>query len=228
MLTGSVFSVKDRWLIMTAGHNVTDIETARRQGAQIVRCLLVDSMGEGARFQNQIPLAYDDMTPLNIGTHESVDYGFVIPHLNTCRLLQANKIVPLSESAWGDKLPEVSDHFLLGFPSPANVYAGNRIDVRASMFRVSKYAERPEDFPDPVAPLFFYGRVIENPLRTVAGCSGGPIFAVSAVDADGDITYTFEALQSTEIGQDIKGMLMRPLGELIRDIFDRRDRAEEP
>jgi hypothetical protein len=225
MLTGTVFSVEDRWLIMTAGHNITDIEIARRQGARMVRCLLVDCMGEGARFENQIPLSYDDMNPLNLGKHESIDYGFVVPPLNTCRLLQANNIEPLSERAWAHELPEVKDYYLLGFPGPANIYSGNLINVKASMFRLSRYAERPEDFPDPVAPLFFYGRVIENPLGTVAGCSGGPIVAVSDVDPDGNITYTLEALQSKQMGQDIKGMLMRPLGELIRDILNNQDNA---
>jgi len=220
--TATIFSVEDRWLIMTAGHNITEIAEARRRGWEIGRCLLVDSLGEGAQFGNQIPLPYDDVHPLHLGTDPSIDYGWVVPTVNTCRLLAANRITPFTEVAWANDPPVGCEYYLLGFPGKTNVYRGNWITVNASMFRLRRYAERPDDFPETNVQLFFYGRVIENPLGSVAGCSGGPIVSVVGPDAEGNVTYNLVALQSTQMGQDIKGMLMRPLGQPFGDVITGR------
>jgi hypothetical protein len=216
--TAFAFSVEDRWLLMTAGHCVTAIEQARAQGGELKKCLLFDCMGENAVWAHPVPFAYDSAYPMNIGVKEDVDYGVLFPPLNTCRLLQANKVVPFDESSWDAEPVQVQDYFLLGFPAELNVYNGNLVNVKASMFRLTRYAERPEEFPETDEQLYFYGRVIEHPLDSLKGVSGGPIVALTPADELGSARYYLVAMQSTRMGSDIKGMLMPPLGAFIRDL----------
>jgi hypothetical protein len=229
--TAFVFSVDDHWMLITAGHCITDIEQVRARGGDLHRCSLIDSMGEGAAHLHPLPFAYDAAHPMNIGRLERIDYGVLIPPENTCQLLARNNIEPFDESAWEAEPARVLDYFLLGFPEDLNRLQGERVNFRASMFRVAKYDERPEDFPEEDPAIYWYGRVFENPLGSVRGCSGGPIVALSHPNDQGVSTYHLIALQSTAMGRDIKGMLMQPLGQLVRacqaGTFNNQD-DEEP
>jgi len=134
-------------------------------------------------------------------------------------LLAANNILPFDEDSWDAEPGEIKDYFLLGFPAQLNVLKGNRFPLRASMFRVSRYAERPEDFPEDDPSIYFYGHAIEHPLDNLRGCSGGPIVSLSPADGEGTARYHLVAMQVTTMGRDIKGMLMPPLGQLVRDLL---------
>ena len=227
--TAFVFSVEGRWMLMTAGHCVTEINWIRDQGGVLTRCKLIDSMGEGAAYNHPVPFAYDEAYPMHIGRNEDIDYGVLIPPENTCQLLSANNIVPFDEDAWDAEPDCVQNYFLLGFPAELNRLQGNRVNIRASMFRVARYAERPEDFPETDAALYFYGRVIEQPLDNLKGCSGGPIVAMSYPDAEGTAKYHLVAMQVSTMGSDIKGMLMPPLGALVRTlVHGRGDQGRVP
>jgi hypothetical protein len=221
--TAFLFSVAGRWMLMTAGHCISDIRAFRDRGGILRRCRLIDCMGEGAEHVEPVPLSYDDASPLPLGIREHIDYGVLFPPDNACHLLAANNLVPFDEDAWNEEPGEARDYFLLGFPDQLNAYRGNLINVRASMMRLRRYAERPEDFPEEDPPgMFFYGRAIEQPLNSLRGFSGGPIVSMSHPDQDGTAHYYLVALQSTSMGDDVKGMLMRPLGELVREILSRR------
>lgn len=225
--TAFVFSVEDRWLLMTAGHCVTEIEKARAQGGVLKRCLLFDCMGEDAVWAHPVPFPYDAAYPMNIGVNENIDYGVLFPPQNTCHLLQANNVVPFDETYWDAEPAEVEDYFMLGFPAELNVYKGNLVNVKASMFRLTKHAERPEGFPETDEPFYFYGHVIEHPLNSLKGVSGGPIIALTPTDEHGTASYYLVAMQSTRIGSDIKGMLMPPLGVFIRDLIKKAPPLDE-
>jgi len=228
--TAFVFAVDSHWMLITAGHCITEIEQTRARGGELRRCMLIDSMGEGAAHFHPLPFAYYAAHPMNIGRFERIDYGVLIPPDNTCRLLTANNVKPFDEKAWDAEPERVLDYLLLGFPGQLNQLQGDRVNFRASMFRVARYAERPEDFPVEDPAVFFYGRVFENPLGNLKGCSGGPIVALSQPNAEGRSTYHLIALQSTAIGCDIKGMLMPPLGQLVREchagMYDIEDEEE--
>ena len=173
--TGFIFSVEEQWMLITAGHCITDIEQIRAKGGELRRCMLIDSLGEGAEHLHPVPFAYDAAYPINIGRFERIDYGVMVLPENTCRLLEANNISAFDEHAWDAEPAIVLDYFLLGFPEDLNQLRGNLVNFRASMFRVARYAERPDDFPEEDPAIYFYGRVIENPVGNVRGCSGGPI-----------------------------------------------------
>jgi hypothetical protein len=224
--TAFVFAVDGRWMLMTAGHCVTDIADIRRSGAKLHRSKLVDFMGEGATYQHPIPFDYDGASPMHIGVRENIDYGVLVPHVNTCQLLSANNVEPFDERMWDTEPSSVQNYFLLGFPAELNQLKGNQVNINASMFRLTRYAERPEDFPSEDPPIYFYGRVIEQPLGSLKGCSGGPIVALSPPNAEGQSTYHLVAMQVTTMGLDIKGMLMPPLGGLVRGLLARRADVE--
>jgi hypothetical protein len=217
--TAFLLAVEGRWLLMTAGHCVREIETARAQGGVLTQCMLIDSMGEGAVHYHPVPFPYDDAYPMHIGVNERIDYGVLVPRENTCHLLAANGIEPFDEDAWDTDPGEIQDLLLVGFPAELNVLQGDRVTFTASMFRVTRYPERPEDFPEEEVDIYFYGRAIEHPLGTLRGCSGGPIVAISPPDQEGTARYHLVAMQVSTLGRDIKGMLMPPLGQLIRELL---------
>jgi hypothetical protein len=224
--TAFVFSVNGRWMLMTAGHCVTDIARIRDSGGRLHRCKLVDFMGEGATYQHPLPFDYDGASPMHIGVRENIDYGVLVPQINTCQLLSANSVEPFDERMWDTEPAAAQNYFLLGFPAELNQLKGNEVSINASMFRLTRYAQRPEDFPDEDPPIYFYGRVIEQPLDSLKGCSGGPIVALSPPNAGGQSTYHLVAMQVTTMGSDIKGMLMPPLGGLVRERLARSAKIE--
>lgn len=65
--------------------------------------------------------------------------------------------VRFDEHAWDAEPAIVLDYFLLGFPEDLNQLRGNLVNFRASMFRVARYAERPDDFPEEDPAIYFYG-----------------------------------------------------------------------
>ena len=84
--TAFLFSVGGRWMLMTAGHCVTDIREMREHGGALVRSKLIDSMGEGASYRDPVPFAYDESHPMHIGVTEDIDYGVLFPPQNTCQV----------------------------------------------------------------------------------------------------------------------------------------------
>jgi len=48
---------------------------------------------------------------------------------------------------------------------------------------------------------------------------GNPIVALTPPNSEGTALYNLVASQRPAIGRDIKGMLMPPLGELLRDLL---------
>jgi hypothetical protein len=220
--TAFVFAVEGRWLLMTAGHCVTDIAKIRAAGGILTACLLIDSLGEGAQHFQPVPINYDDAQPTHIGINESIDYGILVLNVNICRLLAANNIQPFDERAWDAEPAGPQEYFLVGFPAQVNQLQGNRVTFNASMFRLERYAERPDDFPPTDLPLYFYGRAIAHPLDSLCGCSGGPILAFAPPDQEGHSRVHLIAMQVSTLGEHIKGMLMPPLGDLVRDILNGR------
>jgi hypothetical protein len=226
IFTAFIFSVRDRWLLMTAGHCITEIEQCRADGYEIHECNLLDSLGSDAVHAEPVPLNYDSAKPTHLGTDPTYDYGMLVLPLNVRALLEANNVRPFTEAHWEDKLEQPDFHKLLGLPSErVLVAAENRRSVTAMFPAVEKLDGRPEDegFPETNAPMF-YGRLKGDLLTKVQGMSGGPILAVKA--ADGKLHYRLVAMQVSAVrSKYISGMMMRPLGKLIQEKIDRRDRA---
>ena len=64
VITAFVLSVSEKWFLITAGHNIQDIEVLTDvRGYQITSCQLIDSLGVGATHRTPIPFAYRESHP---------------------------------------------------------------------------------------------------------------------------------------------------------------------
>ena len=100
LFTAFMFSVGDRWILMTAGHSITAVERLRAAGWRLHESTLIDELGAGARYKHAVPFDYDEAEPLMLGRDPTWDYGVLFPHDNTRALLEANGVQPFTERSW--------------------------------------------------------------------------------------------------------------------------------
>jgi hypothetical protein len=218
--TAFVFSVCDCWLLMTAGHGITKMKDYRAHGYELVNCSLLDSLGAGATHRHPLPFDYDGAEPLMLGLDPSWDYGVLSPADNTRRLLEANGVVALTEKSWDAGLHEIETYRVLGIPEElTEPTSPNNMTVTMTFPRLERVNERPEGFVETSAQMF-YGRLPSDPRFKLKGMSGGPIFAFAHVD--GNVRYWLHAMQVSWLKgtRYISGMLMRPLGEYLREVAE--------
>ena len=90
--TAFLFSVVGRWMLMTAGHCISDIRAFRDRGGILRRCRLIDCMGEGAQHIEPVPLSYDEW-----GRQPEASLACALPSAPTCRSLrQRSAMAPTS------------------------------------------------------------------------------------------------------------------------------------
>lgn len=228
VLSAFAFSVLGRWLLMTAGHCITDVETLRNAGWQINRARLMDGLNARAEYLLSVPFDYDSFHPTMLGADRTFDYGIFIPTLTAIQAMKANHVVPLEEAAWDYKERDFGLYKLLGAPNQ-RVGKGysDRMGVTTMFQRVDRLKRRPEGFPETNAPMF-YGKLRGDPRVKLHGMSGGPIFGF--VSESGRQQYWLVAMQvSTMRTKYISGMLMKPLGEFIhrraKELAPRKSRS---
>jgi len=223
ILTAFPFSVRGRWLLVTAGHCITDVRDLRATGFKLIDASLLDNIGSQANYKGPVPFRYDDSYPTKPGKDKNCDYGVLFPSTNECQLLAANGVRAFTEASWDQDLDGIAFYKLLGIPSERVVTAGERSKTVTTLFAtVERLPERPPDegFVETDAPMF-YGRLKEHPRTNLRGMSGSPILAF-----DGKGRYWLAAMQVSAVrNRLISGMLMRPLGNLIQDIADEHDRV---
>jgi hypothetical protein len=222
LFTAFLFSVYDHWLLMTAGHCITRMRQWRAAGWQLVVCRLVDSLGTNARFiGHAVPFDYDGSDPQMLGRHHTYDFGILILADNTRAQLAANDCVPFDESFWAPATEPIEDYQLVGLPEELTFEtAPNRITMSPMAMRVAKVDERPEGF-EPTTAEMFYGRLPTRPLASLRGMSGGPILALGREEG-GERRYWLHAMQVSTWEEYVSGMVMSPLGQLLREICEGR------
>jgi len=192
------------------------MEEIRGHGYDLVKCKLLDSLNPKAQFDGGLPFDYDGAHPLMLGKHYTWDYGILFLADNTRQLLAANRVVPFDERWWASEPDQVASYYLIGIPEELTQTSPTKVTVGVSMARLEKVDTRPEGFPDTEAPMF-YGRLLENPLSSLKGFSGSPIMSFGVVD--GQARYWLHAMQVSALrGKYVSGMVVRPLGELLRQI----------
>jgi hypothetical protein len=222
--TAFVFSVKNRWLLITAGHCITEVQREREAGCKIVSCKLLDGLNSQAPHELPIPFDYDDFRPTMLGAHHTFDYGVLIPTSNAIALLKTNHIVPFAEASWDHEITDFDVYKFLGVPSALSRFLGaGNWNITTLFQRVRRLKRRPTGFEKTDAPMF-YGRMMGDPRVKLQGMSGGPILGF--VNDSGRHRYWLVGMQVSALrGRYISGMLMRPLGRLIYEIDARRQRA---
>lgn len=220
------FSVRGRWLLMTAGHCVSEMQKLREYGYKLLQCQLLDGLSPRAVHKQAVPFPYDSASPMNIGCTEAHDYGvLILPH-NTCALLEANGVVPFDERWWEEEPADVAAFFLLGIPNALTKASTTQVELAATKARLEKLSERPEGFVETDAPMF-YGRLLDNPFPSLRGFSGSPIISVSPPHRSEQARYWLHAMQVSALGDQVSGMLMPPLGRLLAEMADGKHRCAQ-
>jgi hypothetical protein len=220
--TAFMFSIYDQWMLMTAGHGITEIAQLRKAGYTLANCTLLDSLGTDAKYFHPVPFDYDHADPQVPANAVGWDYGIMFPTNNHRALLEANGVVPLTEQ-WSEENPEpeAREYKLLGIPAQMTLEtAPNRSTLVPIFVRLERIAERPEGFCETTAPMF-YGRLPQTlPLTEIAGMSGGPIFAIGNID--GRTPYWLHAMQVSWLRGTllVSAMLMGPFCQFLREVME--------
>jgi hypothetical protein len=217
-ITSFVLSVRDEWVLVTAGHCLQWIDEYKKEGYTLGRCFLKDSMGSGATHFEPVIFVYDYANPQYIRDSREMDYGFIPLSKYYRDLLSANNICPLNEEVWKLQPKEPEFYALIGVPSEFFNQDWETMGFM-SVLNFIEECERPDISPESELPLF-YGKIQLHPDQTsIKGMSGGPIFAFKHVD--GNIRYWLRALQSRWLDQSqiVIGCPTTLLGEALERMF---------
>jgi hypothetical protein len=223
--TAFAFSVAGCWVLMTAGHCITEIERARAAGYELVKCRILDTLGVNAKYTEPVPFDYDAADPVRICHDEAWDYGAMFPTDNTCMLLRANGVTPFDEQWWIGEPDDVDAYFVIGAPAETTTASAGGVKLTAAMARVAPLTKRPDGFCETNAPMF-YGELLDNPLSSLKGMSGGPILSFKHNCGDGTGRYWLHAMQVSQISgsKSISGIRMAPLGDFMKKVAEGKHR----
>lgn len=210
-VTATVFSVQGHWFFLTAKHCFDEIDERLQKGdRRISRCEIYDSFGDLAEHQHPVPFDYSSSIKIKIGEDGDFDVGAIFISKATRELLTKNGIVPLSERAWRDTVPEQCDYYaVVGIPtntlddaSALISKSASRFDIELLFVGVDRLADRPEGIDERQTERF-YGKLrlpdeSQGSRKSVNlfGMSGGPIFGFKR-DTAGNFKYWIIAMQST-------------------------------
>lgn len=193
-MSAFLVSMNDKWFLITAGHCMDDVEKNVNNGYEIKTCRLIDSGGLAARHVIPIPFDYLSALKVHVDT-KGFDYGAIYINDYYKTLLLSNKVVPLSEHVW-EKQPSDPDFYrLLGLPNELTEVTDEIFSIGTTLHVVKELEQKPSDFPETRAPMF-YGQIqLDDTLTNIKGMSGGPIFSFKR-NVKGELKYWLHAIQS--------------------------------
>lgn len=221
MMTAFVLSVGKQWFLVTAGHGIECVKRITTEhGYAMAACYLIDAIRAGAKHRQPIAFAYARSHPTQLSKTKSFDYGVMALSPYYRELLEKNDVEALSEDVWKCEPSNPDLYFLLGIPAELAEVKSESLEVVPILLRVERVDERPEGFCETEVPRF-YGRVsLEGEISSIAGMSGGPIFAFQQ-DAEGQLRYWLVALQSSWLRNShyIAGCPTRVLGQALEEFL---------
>jgi hypothetical protein len=214
-ISGFVIEVAGEVFLVTAGHCLAKVEEYRERGCTVKGWHLDDAawisdrhtgLGvtafETARYNGICPFLYDEAVKGHIHDDNlGADYGIV--HLRTMYRLQllANRIVPLGADSWPTKRRNFERFWLLGIPEETVAVQGEVwMDKTIRLLELDPLAQ--EQAPEHMRKAFprqFY-KIIDGmddpnePLDSIVGMSGGPVFA--AREINDEMRYWLVGIQS--------------------------------
>ncbi len=208
-VSGFVLSVRDHWLLVTAGHVLRDIDLAQGQGRLMTACFLADGWGHGATHPDPIPFDYSGAAKKVVGNADDIDYGIIRIGPLYRALLEANQITPLVKEDWSEVPDNLPEYYLLGLPAelvPTErlLHRRNPITVPTGIKLVVLHVDPTHSPPQCLlkTALRFYGRIETTAqeggrnvsFNDISGMSGGPLFG--AREEDKGIRYWLVGVQS--------------------------------
>jgi hypothetical protein len=196
-----VVEIEQHWLLVTAGHVISDIQETIAKGAIYSDFSLHDKLA-GNRFPLPVPIPFDanDWAVID-GGPDGGDYAAaVIPNLIAKNLL-AGGIRPVEESVLGSPPFDQYPHWLLtGIPHESYAFANNRHTLALTVVPLAP-SPAPENATVTSGDAKIFGKMLSQPtldtvnVTDVRGMSGGPVFGVRGVD--GQARYWLIGLQSS-------------------------------
>ncbi len=223
IVTCFVLSVSGHWFLVTAGHWKEWINHRKNDGYQIIKCYLIDTLGEKPKHEEPIPFVYDDKTIIPLSEEKEFDYGIVHLSLYYRQLLEKNGIRALDEEVWKKQPSECDLYFLLGVPAMLvnQMVDSEYVRIVTTLHKVDRLEQRPKKFTETDVPLFYGQIAIGEGVTDITGMSGGPIIGLKEKE-DGQFKYWLIALQSTWLSDSkyIKGCQTKILGDYLEDLIN--------
>jgi hypothetical protein len=185
VFSGFMVDVLGEWFYVTAGHILSDIQSALSNGSTFEVWRLGDQTA-GNRFNGSaVPYAFDAEKWLVIQDDKGLDYALTHIGWPYREQLEAGGVVALPRSVWADHLLEHDHWALVGIPSETVSYDGvTNIHARFVMVPLTPLDQTPEQAGDR-AQNQFYAKLStdsEHVVRDVVGMSGGPVFSLKLVN----------------------------------------------
>jgi len=236
--SGFIISVRGIWLLVTAGHILSDLEDAKAKGQRLTNLALDDTWSPTARHPNMF-FDFDGAPKHHVYNKENgEDYGVICLRNNVCDLLKANGAEAIDELAWKVALPGDFDrYFLLGTPDElidVDTVGGLHVKRPLVMFEV----ERTDSPPECLAtfPRIYYrmskhivdANTRADELTDIDGMSGCPLIGLKQMP-DRTLRYWIIGVQSgwyrtSRIGY---ACPLKTLGEWIEAGLARQIQGEE-
>jgi len=232
-ISGFIMSVRACWFWVTAGHVIDEVDKLLAKGRRITQCGLLDSWGEGAQYQNTLPVEYEELRKGRIGAEHDFDCAIYPLSLLYRQALERNNVQALNEDSWSAAPgPESVDcYYLLGIPCLLTSVrknepgGGPRVQVwpECTFHYVEPLVEHPAHFSGEPAPRI-YGRIhVEKPqlLPHIKGMSGGPLFAMKR-DPEGRVRYWLAGIQSSwhKPTRTIAACPVKPLADALARVIE--------
>jgi hypothetical protein len=200
-----VMSFDDKWVLVTAGHILEDLDTLLRSGRRMTTSVLLDAWSLGAQSTPPIPFMLEHVTKLyRYAPHGGLDFGLIGVSPMYRKLLEANGVAPFAAGDWeSHRDAEFDVYWMLGIPTekcdvlttPTSQGTRVRSRVNPVMIPVERLTAAPEALAGKTFPCF-HGRVApEVGITDIDGTSGGPIIGFRLEEGQ-PIKYSVVAIQS--------------------------------
>lgn len=157
----------------------------------------------GWKHKQPFPFDYERAPRISIDDKlQGLDFALISLSPFYQKLLNANKVVPISENNWVHQHAiDFDEHFVLGLPVELRREIEsddtNYLQPRPAIIPVTKLDDPPDGY-ETTAPRFV-GKIFDNvTLADMDGTSGGPIIGI-ATGEDGKRRYWLVAIQSAQL-----------------------------
>ena len=143
VIAGLIFSIRDCWHFLTAGHAIIKIENLlAAKKIKLHSCMLNDTFGPNAKNSDSIPFEYTSAPKYYVDNRKvGLDFGLIGLRPYYRPLLEANGILPLTEEHWANQTKQDFDrHYVLGLPEEmirttmgSDGDGGSALDVEVSV-----------------------------------------------------------------------------------------------
>jgi hypothetical protein len=185
--SGFVVSLYNRWLWVTAGHIIKDLNRQVRRGELgIVHSCFADYYGAAADASFPIPFDYgDEVRFWKDDDALGLDFGVIPIRPHYRRLMEKNGIQALEQDSWEElRSLKFDSYALLGFPQelfderrrPSGTGGTIIGGVRPVLMFAKESDALPRTKPVPTHPWLALELRDKKEVKNLNGMSGGPIF----------------------------------------------------